>query len=243
MTLLYSSKSRRNLLSFKDIRINGYYIETMNEDIIECLYITSIISGQKLIMEKLPAFSSRLYHITIKPIESYVVVNQKFNNPKVFVLWHDMLGHIGSSMMHQIIEHSHGHPLKNQKILFPNEYPCIVSSQGKLIFRSSLTNIIYESPVFLERIHGDICGPIHPPCGPLCYFMILIDAFTRWSHICLFSTRNIAFAWLIAQMIRLRAQFPDYPIKTIRLDNAGEFTFQAFIDYCMLVGINIEHPV
>ena len=29
---LYSSKSRRNLLSFKDIRRNGYHIETMNED-------------------------------------------------------------------------------------------------------------------------------------------------------------------------------------------------------------------
>ena len=29
---LYSSKSRRNLLSFKDIHWNVYHIETMNED-------------------------------------------------------------------------------------------------------------------------------------------------------------------------------------------------------------------
>ena len=28
--VLYSSKSRRNLLSFKDIHRNGYHIETMN---------------------------------------------------------------------------------------------------------------------------------------------------------------------------------------------------------------------
>ena len=83
---LYSSKSRRNFLSFKDIRRNGYHIETMNEDNVEYLYITSIISGKKLIMKKLLAFSSRLYHTTIKSIESYVVVNQKFNDPKVFVL-------------------------------------------------------------------------------------------------------------------------------------------------------------
>ena len=53
---LYSSKSKRNLLSFKYIRRNGYHIETINEDNVEYLYITSIISGQKLIMEKLPAF-------------------------------------------------------------------------------------------------------------------------------------------------------------------------------------------
>ena len=82
---LYSSKSRRNLLSFKDIRRNGYHIETMSENNVEYLYITSIISSQKLIMEKLPAFSSGLYHTTIKSIESYVV-NQELNDPKVFVI-------------------------------------------------------------------------------------------------------------------------------------------------------------
>ena len=71
----------------------------MNEDNVEYLYITSIISSQKLIMEKLLVFSSGLYHTTTKPMESYVVVNQKFNNPKVFVLWPDRLGHPGSSMM------------------------------------------------------------------------------------------------------------------------------------------------
>jgi len=36
----YSPKSNRNLLSFKDIRLNGYYIETNNEGDIEYLYIT-----------------------------------------------------------------------------------------------------------------------------------------------------------------------------------------------------------
>ena len=72
---LYSSKFRRNLLNFKDIFRNGYHIETMNEDNVEYLYITSIISSQKLIMQKFPAFSSMLYHTTIKPIELYVVMN------------------------------------------------------------------------------------------------------------------------------------------------------------------------
>ena len=71
----------------------------MNVDNIEYLCITSIISGQKLIMEKLSTFSNGLYHTTIKSIESYVVVNEKFNDSKVFVIRHDRLGHLGSSMM------------------------------------------------------------------------------------------------------------------------------------------------
>ena len=64
----YSSKSTRNLLNFKNICIDGYHIETMNEGGRECIYITSIVYSKKLIMEKLTAFSG-LYHTNIKYIE------------------------------------------------------------------------------------------------------------------------------------------------------------------------------
>ena len=57
------------------------------------------------------------------------------------------------------------------------------------------------------------------------------------------STRNVAFVRLLAQIIRLQAHFPDYPIKKIRLDNAGEFIFKAFDDYCMSVGIEVKHLI
>ena len=54
---------------------------------------------------------------------------------------------------------------------------------------------------------------------------------------------NVAFARLLAQIIKLRAHFSDYPIKMIRLDNAGEFTSKSFNDYCQSIGIVVEHPV
>ncbi|KAM1164418.1 hypothetical protein ACFX2G_024405 [Malus domestica] len=71
----------------------------------------------------------------------------------------------------------------------------------------------------------------------------MVLASTRWSHFCLLSTQNVAFAKLLAQITKLRAQLSDYPIKSIRLDNAGEFTSQTFDDYCMTLGIDVEHPV
>jgi transposase InsO family protein len=73
--------------------------------------------------------------------------------------------------------------------------------------------------------------------------MVLIDASTKWSHVCLLSTRNHAFARFIAQIIKLRAHHPEYAIKTIRMDNAVEFTSGAFNDYCMALSINVEHSV
>ena len=110
---LYSSKSRRNLLSFKDIRLNRFHVETTCENKTEFLCIISKVSGQKLIVEKLEAFSSGLYYTYIKPIEIYAVMNQKFNDPKTFMLWHDRLGNPGSTMMRRIIENTNGHQLKN----------------------------------------------------------------------------------------------------------------------------------
>nr|GEZ06644.1 retrovirus-related Pol polyprotein from transposon TNT 1-94 [Tanacetum cinerariifolium] len=121
--------------------------------------------------------------------------------------------------------------------------PCTSCSFEKLIARPSPLKVEKESLVFLERIQGDICGPIHPPCGPFRYFMVLIDASSKWSHVSPLSTRNVAFAKFLAQIIKLRAHFPDYTLKRVRLDNAGEFTSQAFNDYCMSVGIVVEHPV
>ena len=72
---LYSNKSSRNLLSFKDIGRNGYHIETMNHDKNEYLLITSIIYGQKCIWEQLSSLSYGLYQTTIRSIESYAVMN------------------------------------------------------------------------------------------------------------------------------------------------------------------------
>jgi hypothetical protein len=52
-----------------------YHVKTTNEGSHEYLYITSIISGQELILEKLSAFTSGLYYTTIRTIESHVLMN------------------------------------------------------------------------------------------------------------------------------------------------------------------------
>ena len=51
----------------------------------------------------------------------------------------------------------------------------------------------------------------------------LQDASTRWSNVCLLSTRNYDFAKLVAQIIKLRANHPEHRIKFIRMDNVAEF--------------------
>jgi hypothetical protein len=75
------------------------------------------------------------------------------------------------------------------------------------------------------------------------YFMILIDASTRWSYACLLSTRNHAFAKFMMQVIRLKANYPEYMIKSIRMDIAVEFSSRTFNDYCIAQRIELQHFV
>jgi hypothetical protein len=162
------------------------------------LYIISCISSQKLVLGKLFAFFSRIYYMIMKSIEINVMIHQKCSDPKIFMLWHDRLRHSGSIMMRWIIKNLHGHPLKNLKILLPSENTCAACSQGKLITKSSPSKVVIESSSFHHRIQGDICEPIHLPCIPFRYFIVLIDASSKWPYVCLFSSWNVAFARLKA---------------------------------------------
>ncbi|KAM1093339.1 hypothetical protein ACFX2B_008349 [Malus domestica] len=92
-------------------------------------------------------------------------------------------------------------------------------------------------------IQRDICGLIHPSCGPFRYFIVLVDISTRWSHVYLLSTRNVAFSKLLAQVIKLMAHHADYPIKSIQLDNVREFTSKTVDDYCMSIRVEVKHHV
>lgn len=57
------------------------------------------------------------------------------------------------------------------------------------------------------------------------------------------STQKVAIVRLIAQIIRLRDQFPNYQIQFIRLDHARKFLSKFFYNYCMSFDINKEYLI
>ena len=131
--------------------------------------------------------------------------------------------------MKKIIVKSIGHEMENVKFPQNKDFCCTTCATGKLILRPSYLKIQAEPLKFLERIQGNICGPIQPLSGSFRYFMILIDTSTRWSHVFLLSTNNYAFAKIMAQLIKLKAHYPEHRIQSIRMDNAAEFTSRAFM--------------
>lgn len=145
---LYSPRSRRTLLSFKDIRTNGFHVETTEEKGIEYLCITSNLYGQKRTLEKLKCLSNGLYMTTIRSIETNLTVSQKLTNMSNYLLWHDRLGHPGQTMMRRILNSSKGHHLQNKDLVYSNTL-CQACSLGKLNTRPSYAQASKDSIPFL----------------------------------------------------------------------------------------------
>nr|ABE77200.1 putative copia reverse transcriptase [Sorghum bicolor] len=80
--------------------------------------------------------------------------------------WHDRLGHPGIGMMRKFISNSTGHDMEKARFPQNKDFCCTACATGKLILRPSHLKIRAEPLKFLERIQGDICGPIQPLSGP-----------------------------------------------------------------------------
>ena len=48
---------------------------------------------------------------------------------------------------------------------------------------------------------------------------------------------------LLHKLSNLKAQYPEHQIRSIRIDNAAKFSSRAFNDYCMALGIQVQHSV
>ena len=123
----------RTLLSFKDIRSNGFHNEIETENAIEYLLITRSIGCHKQIVEKLSSFSSGLYYTNIRPSHHNVAVSLKFKDPYSFKLWHERLGHPGHNMMCRILTNFIGHNMPNSRIPYVNKFICEACDKGKLL--------------------------------------------------------------------------------------------------------------
>ena len=67
---LYSPRSRRTLISFKDIRNNKYHLETGTQSDQEYLYVTHQVNGLKSKLERFKGLPSSLYITNIRQLNS-----------------------------------------------------------------------------------------------------------------------------------------------------------------------------
>ncbi|KAM1743317.1 hypothetical protein ACFX12_013218 [Malus domestica] len=148
---LYSPRSGRTLLSFKDIRDNNYHAETHVENGVEFLCITFYEYGHKHILEKMECIPSGLYTTIISPIECHYMAGPTTGTTHEITLWHGRLGHPGRITMCRILKSLHGHPL-TQSLGSIQGIACQTCSMGKLITKPSYDKIRLNPPICLQQI-------------------------------------------------------------------------------------------
>ena len=69
------------------------------------------------------------------------VTNLKLVDKTLFSLWHKRFGHPGEPMIWRIIKSSHGHPPKNQKILWKGDLTWTTCLLGNIITSPLITKV------------------------------------------------------------------------------------------------------
>ena len=186
--VVYLPTSIRNLLSFQNIRRNGFHLRTAEEDNKKLL---QILDREGCSIENIPAYSSGMY------IVLFIYSSEGEDAAFCVNTWHECMGHLGVSMMRRIIPSTKGHNLQVSNLL-KGMKPCKFCALGKFVSRHHKWKLPHELPIMLQRNQGDICGPIDPPCKPFRYFLGLIDASTKWSHVSILASKNQIFPRLLA---------------------------------------------
>jgi hypothetical protein len=101
--------------------------------------------------------------------------------------------------------------------------PCAPCTLGKFQTTKYGHKLLTETPEFSSHLQVDEHGPITPPSGPFKYFIILICSSTRRSFVYLLSSKDMVMAQVVKFIIRMKVQYPEKRIKSIRFDNATEF--------------------
>ena len=144
-------------------------------------------------------------------------------------------------MLRRMIPLLEGHTLCSRDVEKTGR--CGACSQGKFSIQASKWRLPTELPQPLERLQGDLCGPITPPSAFFNYFFVLVDVSGHHADVSLFSTQNLVFPKLLAMLIKIRTHYSDSSMKTLRVDNATEFRSKTFEDYCTATDIALMYSV
>ena len=239
----YAPTATRNLIGFKDFRASNLHLNTATgEGGVEVLEVRD---NNKLKLEQFPVTGSGLYKTSLSTPrkDEGVKVSSYASSMKQsdLIKWHDRLGHPGKNMFRKIVLYSRGTTIPRDCTQhYDSCPPCMMGKlqdKKKVSFSSSNPKLPGEGWVL------DVCGPINPPCGPFRYFQIIKDESNVFKKVDLLTTRNQVMPKLLIHMINFKSHYPQYPLKRIRVDNAGEYISKSMEEYCKATGTDLEMSV
>jgi transposase InsO family protein len=229
--LLHSSKISSNLLSVhklcKDNTCSCYF--DSNKFLIQDLH-----SG-KVLYKGLS--SNGLYPIHTQPSPSFTTasptVSAFLSSRNKWQLWHHRLGHPSDRVLVSTL------PSLSSRISVRNKHVqhhckhCLIGKMHKLPFAHSK----FQSTQPLELVHSDVWGPapVSSSNGNK-YYLLFVDDFSRYSWLFLLKHKSDVLATFKHFKASVETQL-SAQIKFLRTDCGGEYTSNAFTDFCSSHGI------
>ena len=191
----------------------------------------TIFDCEDRLLAQVQRSKGRLYLVKLSVVDQCLITTEDSSEDQ---LWHLRYGHLN---FHSLKEMSRLKVVEGlPKIEVPDHLyrSCVVRKQHQNSFPKSSQ---FRASKPLELVYLDICGPISPSTlGGSKYFLLIVDDFSRlmWvSMLKLMSSALKEFKWFK----KLAEAEQDTQIKCLRSDRGGEFTSEAFTDFCTSQGM------
>lgn len=148
--------------------------------------------------------------------------------------WHARLGHVNHNTMKTMIQRDLVSGMPNVNVVKEICPSCLLGKQVRGSFPQSTT---FRASKVLQRIHGDLCGPITPntQAGNK-YIFVLIDDHSRYMWKVFLKKKSDAFQ-KFKKMKSMVEQETKETILMLRTDRGGEFVSNEFNAFCEDSGI------
>ena len=149
-------------------------------------------------------------------------------------LWHKRLGHPNDQVMKVLIDKKAVSGIKMSSV---NKLDmCNACIEGKMT-RKPFPRSETQSDCALDLIHSDVCGPMKVASfGGRRYFVTFLDDYTHCVAVYIITKKSEVLSKFIEFVTERECQ-SGQKVKILRSDNGGEYTGQAFREYCSKKGI------
>ena len=154
-------------------------------------------------------------------------------------MWHNGLGHPSDSVLNStfcpLVFNKSTSPdiVFNKDSIVRHCKHCLSGKMCQLLFKES----VFKSSRPLELVHSDVWGPAPVvSINDYKYYLVFVDDFTKFTWLYLLKFKSDVFT-IFKYFKAIVENLLDHKIKILRTDYGGEFTFNAFKEFCSTQGI------
>ena len=226
--VLYCTDMKSNLLSVLRIQEKNYKVEFENN---QC----KVLQNNILVLTAPRVGSSFIMKGHLQSEKDIMALQSNCNQS--LQLWHDRYGHMNLNTLKNTAkkEYVEGVPkeIGNQE----SDEKCRGCISGKTINANFPAHNSIAAEFILDRIHSDVCGPIHPPSfGSAKYFVTFIDDWSRMLFTYIIKKKD-EVPTKLQQFIQLVQNQKRMNIKRFKTDNGGEYINKSVLNITNSLGI------